>query len=129
MSDELGAEIRLLRKQRGLTQRRLAEAVGIDFTYLSKIENDALPYAPSEKTLRRLADELGADELDLLRLAHKLPPELDEIASTEQGVRFLRRAARLQNPEDWEKLLALMEDSEGRGMGENASDAAGEEPR
>lgn len=32
--------VRELRKTRNLTQRELADRVGINFTYLSKIEND-----------------------------------------------------------------------------------------
>ena len=80
MKETLGATIRRLRKQKGLTQRQLAEAVGIDFTYLSKIENGKLPYTPSAGTLKRLAAELGADELELLRLADKLPEGVQKIA-------------------------------------------------
>jgi len=33
-----GERVRELRKERGLSQRKLAAHAGIDFTYLSKIE-------------------------------------------------------------------------------------------
>lgn len=106
--EKLSDRIRTLRKQRGFTQRRLAEAVGIDFTYLSKIENGNLPYSPSVATLRKLARVLHVDELDLLRLAEKLPIELNAITNSEQGIRFLRHAAKLKDPEELEQLISLM---------------------
>lgn len=110
MDHTLGARIKELRKARGFTQRQLAEAVGIDFTYLSKIENNTIPYSPSTKTLKNLARELQVDELELLRLAEKLPKDVDNIAHTEQGIRFLRQASKLKSPEDWEELIAFLEE-------------------
>jgi transcriptional regulator with XRE-family HTH domain len=115
MSKPLGERIKQLRKARGLTQRKLADAVGIDFTYLSKIESGMLPYSPSAKTLKGLAVELGVDELELLRLAEKLPVDMGTIANTDLGIRFLRQASKLRSQKDWEELLAFMErrDKEG----------------
>jgi transcriptional regulator with XRE-family HTH domain len=110
--EKLSQRIRKLRKQRGFTQRKLADAVGIDFTYLSKIENDNLPYSPSVTTLRKLAQVLQVDELDLLRLAEKLPIELNAITNSEVGIRFLRQAANLRSPEDLEELISLMQKAE-----------------
>lgn len=109
MNKSLGERIRELRKGRGLTQRKLAEAVGIDFTYLSKIENNTIPYSPSAKTLKKLATELQVDEWELLRLAEKLPAEMSAITNTELGIRFLRQASKMRSQEDWEELLAFME--------------------
>jgi transcriptional regulator with XRE-family HTH domain len=110
--EKLSERIKNLRKQRGFTQRKLAEAVGIDFTYLSKIENDNLPYSPSVATLRKLAHVLQVDELDLLRLAEKLPIQLNAITNSELGIRFLRHAAKVRNPEELEQLISLMQKAE-----------------
>jgi HTH-type transcriptional regulator, competence development regulator len=110
MSKSLGSRIRELRKAIGLTQRQLADVVGIDFTYLSKIENNMLPYSPSTKTLKNLARELKVDELELLRLAEKLPTDMGNIARTEQGIRLLRQASKLKSPEEWEELLTFLEE-------------------
>jgi transcriptional regulator with XRE-family HTH domain len=109
MNKSLGGRIRELRKARGLTQRKLADAVGIDFTYLSKIENNILPYSPSAKTLKKLATELQVDEWELLRMAEKLPAEMNAITNTALGIRFLRQASKMRSQEDWEELLAFME--------------------
>src|ERR1700735_1747529 len=65
--ETFGQRIRRLRRERGLTQRQLAEAVGLDFTYLSKVENDR-GEPPGEETVRRLADVLAVDVEDLLAL-------------------------------------------------------------
>ncbi len=112
MKETLGSKIRGLRKEKGLTQRQLAEAVDIDFTYLSKIENDNLPYTPSTGTLKRLAVELGAEELELLRLAEKLPGDMQKIAHSKQALTFLRRASRIKSPREWDELFAFLEEKE-----------------
>jgi transcriptional regulator with XRE-family HTH domain len=109
MNKSLGQRIRELRKGCGLTQRKLAEAVGIDFTYLSKIENNTVPYSPSAKTLKKLANELNVDEWELLALAGKLPAGMKDITNTELGIRFLRQASRMRTQDDWEELLAFMQ--------------------
>jgi HTH-type transcriptional regulator, competence development regulator len=112
MEETIGGRIKELRKKKGLTQRQLADDVGIHFTYLSKIENGNTQYSPSTSTLKRLATKLGADELELLRLADKLPEHVEKIAHTEQGLSFLRRAANFKSPEEWEELMAFLEKQE-----------------
>ena len=56
-----GERLRQLRKDKKLTLRGLAEAAGVDFTYLSKIENDKAGYLPAADTIRALATILGVD--------------------------------------------------------------------
>lgn len=58
---EFGQYLRTVRKERGLTQRALAARVGVDHTYISKIEAGAFP-PPSVRTLRRMAQALQTDE-------------------------------------------------------------------
>lgn len=75
-----GAKIRELRKAKNLSQRALGEQVGINFTYLSKIESEKLDFAqyPSEDLIRKLASALDADVDELLLLAKKIPPDIRE---------------------------------------------------
>ena len=75
-----GSKIRELRLQNDLTQRQLAEKVNINFTYLSKIENDKLKdvHFPSEETIIKLAKELSANKEELLLLAQKVPEVIRE---------------------------------------------------
>ena len=106
---DFGKRLRELRKERGLTLRGLAEAVGVDFTYLSKIENGKAGYMPGADTIRSLAKELEADPLELLQLADKVPPEMEGIASATHARRFLKRAREVASPDDWEALLDMLD--------------------
>lgn len=75
-----GARLRELRKAKNLSQRALADLVGINFTYLSKVESEKLDFAqyPSEDLIRKLASALEADVNELLLLAKKIPPDIRE---------------------------------------------------
>src|ERR1700722_10079203 len=73
-----GEKIRELRKAKNLTLRELAVKVKVNFTYLSKIENQKLSFGeyPSEDMIRKLAKVLGGDVDELLILAEKMPEEI-----------------------------------------------------
>jgi len=73
-----GERLRDLRKAKGLSQRALGDIVGVNFTYVSKIENEKLDFAqfPSEDLIRKLAEALGADVDELLLLAKKIPDQI-----------------------------------------------------
>lgn len=53
------------RRARGLTQAELAEASGVERSHLAKIERGEVG-EPRPDTLRRLAEALGVEVLDLL---------------------------------------------------------------
>ncbi|SRR5579883_340740 len=106
----LGEYIKELRHQRRLTQRQLAEKAGVDFSYLSKIENNRLEHTPSIKTLQDLARVLEVDELELMELANKVPPVLEAIARDKDAMRFFRRATEtIKDPEGWRDLLTYLD--------------------
>lgn len=107
---KFGNRLRELRKAKGMTLRALAEAVGVDFTYLSKIENERAGFAPGADTIRALADALDADPLELLELADKVPPEMERFASNAHARRFLQRAREIASPDDWDTLLKVLEE-------------------
>jgi transcriptional regulator with XRE-family HTH domain len=109
MHDGFGAKLRELRQEKGMTLRALAEAAGVDFTYLSKIENDRLDYSPGVETIRDLAQALGVEPMELLQLANKLPPELAKLAGSPSARRFFQRAQEIASPKDWDALLDLLE--------------------
>ena len=69
-------KLRALRHARHISQRALAMTVGVDHTYLSKIENDKLAFGdyPSEELICKLAEALDAVPDELLLLAEKIPP-------------------------------------------------------
>lgn len=72
-----GKLIRDARKQKGYSQRQLADMVPLDFTYLSKLENDRADYPPREEIIRSLAFHLNLDGEELIYHADRIP-ELDK---------------------------------------------------
>src|SRR5260370_38933628 len=106
---KLGRRLRQLRKEKGLTLRSLAEAAGVDFTYLSKIENEKCGYSPGADTIRALATALGVDSLELLRLADKVPPEIQELTATARGLRFFERPREATSPDASDVVVDLPE--------------------
>ena len=79
----LGTHIRRVREQRRVTDRsfsvrQVAQRVGIEPSYLSKIEREVVP-PPSEATIRRIAQELGEDPDLLLAMVGKISSDLREI--------------------------------------------------
>lgn len=106
---EFGKKLRELRLQRGLTLRELAKKVNLNFTYLSKIENGKVEYTPSADKIRALAKALNIDEIEFLKLADKVPPELEPIADNVGAIAFLRRAKDITSTEDWKDLLDFLD--------------------
>ena len=77
MGDSFGEFLRRLRKQKKKTQRVLAREVGVDYTYLSKVENDQPGFSTlSEGTLARLAEALGTDPDEMITRAGKVPSDV-----------------------------------------------------
>jgi transcriptional regulator with XRE-family HTH domain len=94
-----GETIKRLRRDCDLTQRAVAEKVGIDVTYLSKLENGR-GEMPSEKLIRELAAVLHADAEELLALAGRVPNEIRELALADVDfARFLRKIPEMDEPE------------------------------
>jgi transcriptional regulator with XRE-family HTH domain len=76
--------------------RQVAQRVGVEPAYLSKVERGLVP-PPSEATIVRLAAELGEDTDVLLALAGKVSSELQAI--------ILRR------PKQFAELIRQLEDA------------------
>ncbi len=84
----IGERIREIRKNRNLTQRELADLVGINFTYLSRVENDRLDddQTPREETIQRIARALQTDADELLLLARRIPDAYRDRILSRPGV-------------------------------------------
>ena len=94
-----GEKIRELRKAKNLSQRDLATKVKVNFTYISKIENEKLDFGdyPSEELILKLAKALEADADELLILAKKVPESV--------------RKRVIQRPDVFRKLADLDDDA------------------
>ena len=112
---EFGRYLRDLRKRASLSQRELAQRAGIDFTYLSKIENGRVD-PPGEATMRALASALDADAEDLLARARKMPRDLKQLVAqgSPRKAMLLRRIAQTpMTAERVERMLRLLDEEPG----------------
>ena len=76
MRTTFGRALRAARLEKGITQRSLANQVGVSWTYISKIEHGAMP-APSVEVIEMLVAAL--DEAELMMLSGKIPPGLKHL--------------------------------------------------
>lgn len=73
-----GDLIKQARKDKGYSQKELAKLLAVDFTYLSKLENNRSEYCPKEEVIRGLAHYLGLDKDELMFLAGRIPQRDEE---------------------------------------------------
>jgi len=100
-----GERLKQLRREAGVTQRQLAKTTNLDFSYISKLENDRNP-PPAADTIVRICDALNIPAECLLALKGKLPSEIQErVAGNVAAQEFLRvtHALRLTD-NDWRRL-------------------------
>jgi HTH-type transcriptional regulator, competence development regulator len=109
---EFGQRLRELRKNKRLSQRDLASKVGIDFTYLSKIENGKM-HPPSTETIMSLAKALGLNAKeadDLMARAKKVPQSLQRPLHSGAALQFLRTAGtKSLSEKDWRDLIRIID--------------------
>ncbi len=95
-AQQFGTRIRELRIKARLSQRCLASKVGVNFTYLSKIENGLLP-PPSEKVISQLAGVLGVNKDELISLSGRTPADEAQILSNRAKLEFGIKIRELRN--------------------------------
>lgn len=99
-----GEVIKEARKKKKYSQRELADKLGIDFTYLSKLENER-GNPPKEDIIRQLAQYLNLDEDQLLFLAGKIPEQDEDLIKQHyEDMPLLFRRMR-ENPEFAAKIF------------------------
>ncbi|MDZ4878324.1 MAG: hypothetical protein CLLPBCKN_007759 [Chroococcidiopsis cubana SAG 39.79] len=108
MSQSFGKVIRQARKAREFSQRELAKLIGVDYTYLSKLENDHAGYPPSEDVIHKLSLHLDLPEAELRHLAGRITPDdtkvFEELVRKYKQMPVLLRRMR-DEPEFAQKLL------------------------
>jgi transcriptional regulator with XRE-family HTH domain len=85
-----GEVLRQLRKESRLGIKKLAPALGVDYSYLSKLENEAT--SPSADMVARVATYFNYDCDRLLLAAGKVPEEILAILreNPDEAIGFLR---------------------------------------
>lgn len=105
MNQTFGQKLRELRKAKKFSQRNLADKVGVDFSYISKVENDRLP-PPAVDTIVRICEILEVEVHSLLALTGKIRTETKQMLSSSLGAqKFINQAQEMSLTDDeWHKL-------------------------
>lgn len=105
MKQTFGELLRNIRRSKGISQRELASKVSVDFSYISKLENDRIP-PPAADTIVKICEVLDVQPEVLLSITGKLPSEIKElISSNPKALEFLRRIHSMNLVDkDWDKL-------------------------
>jgi len=100
---KLGEIIRKLRKEQGISLRKLAEKVDVSFVNIAHIENGRI--STSKKILKQIASALKYDADKLLALGESVDDDVEKIIRKRPDAvpEFLRTAKDLTN-EEWKAL-------------------------
>lgn len=103
-----GQTLKTLRRDKEVSQRELATRVGVDFTYISKVENDRVP-PPAADTIEKLCTALNASPEErngLLAMTGKVPSIIKESLGTSPGaLQFMREATEMNLTDlEWDHL-------------------------
>ena len=96
----LGLRMKTLRKSRGLTQKGLAETVNVSRIYIQSLESNRR--LPSMKLLKRLAEALEVDVVDLVQNPHRDVSGkllLEEVLDNREPVEIWYRSRKLSRQE------------------------------
>lgn len=109
MVRSFGTALRERRHAAGLSQRQLAERAALDFSYISKLENDRLP-PPAADTVVQICGVLGIPPGELLALAGKIPSQVREGVSTSPAAQdFLREAQQMKlSDAEWRRMASTL---------------------
>jgi transcriptional regulator with XRE-family HTH domain len=100
---EFGQLLKALRVEHKISQRKLADLIGIDFTYISKIESGSMA-PPVEEKILKISEIFNVDYDELLIAAKKVPIDIQKIITEHQEVpMFLRKVSKL-SPQQWERI-------------------------
>lgn len=115
MAQSFGTTLRERRRAAGLSQRELAERVGLDFSYISKVENDRLP-PPAADTVVKLCRILETAPEELLALTGKFPSQVQRTVSGSVAAQdFLREAEEMRlSDEEWRRMASTLRRLRGR---------------
>lgn len=88
----LGKTLRDQRVHKEFGLRELADRIGCSVAYLSRVETGSIECVPSEEILHKLARTLSLESDELMRLAGRLPQQIENYILKNPGVlKRLRR--------------------------------------
>lgn len=89
-NNTMGPLLKSMRKNQGMSIKKLSTKLKVNYTYISKLENNKSQ--PSEDILSKFSDIFGYDKEELLIRAGKIPDDLLEIFrdNPKEAANFLR---------------------------------------
>jgi len=105
MKKTFGQVLREMRRAKGVSQRELAKKVSVDFSYISKLENDRTQ-PPAADTIVKICNVLDVSPDELLTLTGKMPSDIKEMFNSKpEAMKFIRTAKSLDLTEhEWKEL-------------------------
>ncbi len=105
-----GKLLRERRRKAGISQRDLAAQAGLDFSYISKLENDRIP-PPAADTVVAICKVLKVEPEELLAACGKLPADIrSTLGSSFAAQSFLQNANKMSLTEDeWKELTSSLQ--------------------
>ena len=109
MTETFGQYLRHKRREAGISQRELATRISVDYSYISKLENDRLP-PPSARTVVSIAEALSASRDEFLARVGKIPSDVEEaIGSSADAQGFLQDAQLMALSDDeWREIRTAL---------------------
>jgi transcriptional regulator with XRE-family HTH domain len=93
--ETFGMVLRRIRLAKGLTQRIVARAIGMDFAYFSRLESDALKSLATRATIEKIAEAMKCTEAERAELLAAAGRVSEEMQQRPQLRRLFRTAAQL----------------------------------
>lgn len=104
-----GQLLKKIRRSKEISQRELAEKVGVDFSYISKVENDRIP-PPAADTIVKISNVLNMPSELLLFSSGKVSTDITEaISSSEAALKFMNEVKMMDlSDEEWMQLTTKL---------------------
>ena len=102
----------LNKEGKGFSVRKVAEKIGVEPAFLSKVERDIVP-PPSEEKIIRIANVIGEDPDILLAMAGKVSSDILKIIQKRPAI-FAELIRRLKTEPDHAVLKIVREVTDGK---------------
>jgi transcriptional regulator with XRE-family HTH domain len=104
-----GELLRDKRRKAGISQRDLAARASLDFSYISKLENDRIP-PPAADTIVVICRVLSVEPVELLAASGKFPAHVQSaVGSSAAAQSFLENASKMGLTErEWKELASSL---------------------
>ncbi len=88
---KIGRLLKTLRMQKGVSIKKLGPELGLDYTYISKVENSKA--SPSPAVIEKMSHYFDYDSDELMIAAGKIPKDIQKILrnNPEEAIKYLRK--------------------------------------